>query len=210
MRTRIKFCGIAGEEDARTAAQAGADAAGFVLYPPSPSAVGVEEAAAAARTLPPFVSAVTLFVNAEADFVKKAVREICPALLQFHGEEDAAYCESFGLPYVKACRVGEEGDVARVFREHPSARGFLLDAKAEGVYGGSGKSFDWRFIPRDPPAPIIVAGGLRHEIVGDMIRAHRPWGVDVSGGVSRDGDRRRKDFEKMRRFAEEVRNADHS
>ena len=99
MRTRVKFCGVVRPEDARAAAECGADAVGAILYPPSPSAVTPEEAAAVFRAAPPMTATVALFVNAAPSFVAEVVRGARPSLLQFHGDEDAAYCESF------ACRI---------------------------------------------------------------------------------------------------------
>src|SRR6185295_10451802 len=105
VRTRIKICGISRAEDARAAAEAGADAIGLVFYPPSPRCLSVEWARQLALDLPPFVSAVALFVNPTAAEVYTVLERVRPAMLQFHGEEDPVFCAQFGVPYIKACRV---------------------------------------------------------------------------------------------------------
>ena len=208
-RTRIKFCGITCAEDAQAAAAAGADAVGMVLHPPSPSAVDIDGAADIVRALPPFVESVALLVNAAPDFVGELIRRARPSLLQFHGDESVDECHASGMPYIKACRVGAAEDIAQTIAEHrDDAKGILLDAKAEKIYGGSGKKFDWTLIPADSPLPLIIAGGLTAETVGELIVARRPWAVDVSSGIGCNNDRRRKDSDKMRAFIGEARHAD--
>ncbi|MBE8158631.1 MAG: phosphoribosylanthranilate isomerase [Betaproteobacteria bacterium] len=207
MRTRVKICGIVRPEDARAAADAGADAIGAVFYPPSPVAVDAETAAAVFCAAPPFVETVAVFVNAAPEFVSEIIRRARPSLLQFHGGETAEYCAAFNMPYIKAVCVSDSEDIARAFSEYGGARGILLDAKTPGKYGGGGAQFDWNIIPAARPLPLIVAGGLAAESVGAMVSAHRPWAADVSGGVAADGDKRRKDFAKMKAFILGVRNA---
>ena len=208
MRTRVKFCGIVRPEDAVAAAAAGADAIGAVFYPPSPAFANAETGAAVFAAAPPFVETVALFADAEHGFAADMIRRVRPSVLQFHGDEDAAYCESFNMPYIKAARVGAAEDIARAFAEYGGARGILLDAKIPGKYGGGGEPFDWNLIPAERPAPLIIAGGLTAENAGALVLAHRPWAVDVSGGIAEDGCKRRKDFAKMEAFIKGVRDAD--
>ena len=207
-RTRVKFCGITCREDAHAAAEAGADSVGFLFYPPAPAALTAEEAAAAAAALPPFVSTVALFVNAAAEEVRRVITALNPALLQFHGDEAADFCRRFERPYLKACRVKNAEDIAAAAAAHPDCSGLLLDAYAEGCRGGSGQQFDWEHIPFDCPLPLIIAGGLNADNVGDLIRAARPWGVDTSSGIAEINDRRRKNSDKMKAFMKSVRDAD--
>lgn len=208
MRTRVKFCGIVRPEDAHAAAECGADAIGAVLYPPAAVAVSPAEAAAIYRAAPPFVATVALFVNAAPSFVQEVIACARPSLLQFHGDEDAAYCASFKMPYIKAYRVPPAADIAAAARQYPDAEGILLDTRHEDKYGGTGESFDWNLIPDNAAAPFIIAGGLTAATVGELIVAHRPQAVDVSGGIAANGDKRRKDLDKMRAFIREVANAD--
>lgn len=207
-RTRVKFCGITCAEDAQAAASAGADAIGAVFYLAVPTAVDVEHAASIFSVLPPFVSSTALFVNPDVELVREVINKANPSLLQFHGDEPPEFCTAFSRPYIKACRVGVAADIDTAMKMHPAARGILLDAKTKGEYGGTGKQFDWNLIPSNPPLPVSVAGGLTPDSVGGLLRVHRPWAVDVSSGICREGDRRRKDSDKMAHFMREVCNAD--
>lgn len=204
-RTRIKICGITREEDLHAAAGLGADAVGLVFYPPSPRFLSIDRAAALARALPPFVTPVGLFVNEDADTVRRILKQVPLQLLQFHGEEDAAYCRQFGLPYIKAARVRAGLDLLEYAAVFPDARGLLLDAFVDG-YGGAGQTFDWDLVPRDLPLPLILSGGLDADNVGDALRRLRPWAVDVSSGV--ESARGIKDAAKIAAFIAGVRNAD--
>src|ERR671930_323876 len=112
MRTRVKICGITRTQDARAAAEAGADAIGLVFYPPSPRYLSVERAVEIRDALPPFLQTVALFVNADAAQVAQVIGRVHPAMLQFHGDETPEFCMQFGLPYVKACRVKPGVDVS--------------------------------------------------------------------------------------------------
>ena len=204
-RTRIKICGITREEDLRAAVELGADALGFVFYPPSPRFLSIERAAELAQGMPPFVTLAGLFVNEDPATVHRIVECVPLQLLQFHGEEDAAYCRQFGLPYIKAARVRPELDLLEYAASFPDARGLLLDAYVEG-YGGAGQTFDWKLIPRRLPLPMIVSGGLDAANVGDAIHDLRPWAVDVSSGV--ESAKGIKDAAKIAAFITGVRNAE--
>ncbi len=204
-RTRIKICGITRPEDLRTAVELGADALGLVFYPPSPRFLGDELASELARGAPPFVTLVGLFVNEDPATVRWVLENVPLQLLQFHGEEDAAYCRQFGRPYIKAARVRPGLDLLEYAAAFPDARGLLLDAFVEG-YGGAGQTFDWRLIPRNLPLPLILSGGLDAANVGEALRELRPWAVDVSSGV--ESSKGIKDAAKIAAFITGVRNAD--
>ncbi|GBG15117.1 phosphoribosylanthranilate isomerase [Novimethylophilus kurashikiensis] len=186
MRIRAKICGITRVEDALTAARCGADAVGFVFYEKSPRNVDVERAAQIVAALPPFVTAVGLFVNEDAATVLSIRQRVGLDLLQFHGDETPEYCQSFSAPYIKALRVRPELNLIQYAADFSSARALLLDAYQEGVAGGTGKTFDWDLIPAGLSKPVILAGGLDAENVGEAIRRVRPYAVDVSGGVEQD------------------------
>ena len=208
-RTRIKICGLTREADLDAAVQAGADAIGFVLYAKSPRALSVARAAELARRLPPFVTPVCLFVNAEAALVTAAVQAIPHTLLQFHGDETPADCEalhqSTGRPYLRAARMAPGLALLDFAADYASAAGILLDTHVEG-YGGGGKVFDWSLVPRHVPRPVVLSGGLNPANVIDGITHVRPWAVDVSSGV--EIAKGLKDAVLMRRFCEAVRAAD--
>ncbi|HRN62581.1 MAG TPA: phosphoribosylanthranilate isomerase [Luteimonas sp.] len=210
-RTRIKFCGMTRPGDVRLAGELGVDAVGFVFAERSRRRVAPAQAAAMRDALAPMVDAVALFMGNSADEVRKVVAIVRPSLLQFHGDEDEAFCGSFGLPYLKAVAMGADAalDPLALHAAHPTAAGFLLDAHVPGEAGGTGKTFDWSRVPRRMTKPFLVAGGLTPDNVFDAVRATHPWGVDVSGGVEAGVDQPGvKDGARMRRFVEEVRRAD--
>ena len=159
-RVRIKICGITRVEDALAAAAAGADAVGLVFFAGSKRCVDAVRAREIVAALPPFVSAVGLFVNAGADEVRRVLDSVPLDLLQFHGDEDAAYCRRFGRPYLKAVRVRSADDIRRAQAAYPDVRALLLDAYVEGEYGGTGRSFDWSLLPQDLGQNWVLAGGL--------------------------------------------------
>jgi len=204
-RTRIKICGITRSVDLDAVLHAGTDAVGFVFYPPSPRALSLPDALGLAQRVPPFVTRVGLFVNAEPAEVEAALAAVPLDLLQFHGDEDAAYCDQFGLPYLKAARVRPDLDLLEFARAYPSAQGLLLDAWVE-AYGGVGQSFDWSLIPGDLPLPIVLSGGLHAGNVIEAVTKIHPWAVDVSSGV--EVAKGVKDAGKISAFVEAVRTAD--
>jgi phosphoribosylanthranilate isomerase len=185
VRTRIKICGITRVEDARLAADLGADALGLVFYAPSPRNLGLDAARAIIAATPPFVSVVGLFVDPTREQVESVLRQCSLTLLQFHGDEAPDFCRSFGLPYIKAMRVKADADLVQCLAPYDAAQGWLLDAYHERLYGGTGETFDWKLIPRELARPVILSGGLTPENVGAAVRQVRPWAVDASSGVER-------------------------
>ena len=183
MRTLIKICGITSVNDALAAKEAGADAIGLVFYEPSPRSVDCELAADICRGVGPFVTTVGLFVNAEVDAINHVLQTVPLQLLQFHGDESAAFCEQFQRPYIKAVRVRSAADVTAAFEQHPRAVGVLVDAYVEGVAGGTGQVFNWGLIPEVLRSRCILAGGLTPDNVAEAVLKVAPLGVDVSGGV---------------------------
>ena len=204
-RTRIKICGLTREADVQAAVEAGADAVGFVLYEKSPRCVSVERAADLAQGLPPFVTPVGLFVNADPASIARAVLAMPGLLLQFHGDETPADCHRAGRPFLRAARVEPGLDLLDFSCQFGDAQGLLLDAHVEG-YGGGGKVFDWSLIPRDVPLPLVLSGGLHAANVIEGILRVRPWAVDVSSGVEQ--AKGIKDAVAIRRFCDAVRVAD--
>lgn len=204
MKPRIKICGLTRAADMQAAVAAGADAVGLVFYPASPRYVDVHTAAELARPVPPYVSVVGLFVNADPEIVRATLAAVHLHLLQFHGDEDEAYCRQFDRPYVKAARVRPGMDLVQYAAAYSSAQAILLDAFVEG-YGGGGKVFDWTLIPPALGKPIVLSGGLDAGNVGEALGHVRPAAVDVSSGVeSAPGV---KDGEKIRAFVAAVRAA---
>ena len=216
-RTRIKMCGFTREADVDAAVQAGADAIGFVLYPPSPRAVSIERAAELTARLPAFVTPVLLFVNETPERVREACHAVPGALLQFHGDETPEYCAEMtrqtGRPHLKAARIPLEAvagfDLLKFAQLHSHAQAILLDAHVEG-FGGGGKAFHWSLLPPSVNAHLVLSGGLTPANVADGIRTlrsrARSLAVDVSSGI--ESGKGLKDADKIRQFVDAVRAAD--
>lgn len=197
-RTRVKICGITRLEDALDAVRLGADALGFVFYPPSPRHVSIEQAAGIIAQLPPFVTVTGLFVDAKADEIREVLSRVPLGLLQFHGDEDPAFCAGFGRAWIKALRMEPGQDIQARLDRYTGAAGILLDAWHPHLKGGTGETFDWRQWPRHAGKPLILAGGLTPENVTEAIHMTRPYAVDISGGVEQ--AKGIKDFTLMQAF----------
>jgi phosphoribosylanthranilate isomerase len=206
MPTRIKICGITRAEDAAAACAAGADALGFVFHAPSPRNIEPEAAREIVAKLPPFVSAVGLFVDRDADEVERVAARVRLDLLQLHGDETPQFCDGFGRPYIKAVRMRPGIDLLEYAARFAHARALLLDAYVSGTHGGTGNRFDWRLVPGNLPLPIVLSGGLTPDNVGAAVRGLRPWAVDVSSGV--EAAKGIKDPQRIRDFIAGVRSAD--
>ena len=202
LRTRIKICGITRAEDATAVVDAGADALGLVFYPPSPRAVDIAAAKIIVADVPAFVSVTALFVNPTVEEVQSVLDSVRIDLLQFHGDEEDAFCRQFNRPYIKALRVRQASDVVALCLRFPSALAVLLDSYKPGVPGGTGETFDWSLVPATPPKPIILAGGLAPENVAAAIEQVAPFAVDISGGV--EAAKGIKDHGKINEFVKEV------
>jgi phosphoribosylanthranilate isomerase len=206
MRTRIKICGITRVEDALAAAKHGADAIGLVFWPNSTRFVDFARAREIVSAVGPFVSTVGVFVDPAPEFVEDALERAGCSMLQFHGDEAPAFCRSFGVPWLKAFRVGRQGDLVESVEPYHHAAGWMFDTWDERLAGGTGEAFDWNLVPPDLARPLVLSGGLTPENVSGAIRKVRPWAVDVSSGV--ESGKGIKDAIKVAAFIAGVRNAD--
>lgn len=210
-------------DDALFAARAGIDAIGLIFYTPSPRAVSLIDALRIRDALPPLVSTVALFVNADAGVVHEVCKKLNPSLVQFHGDETHEFCAQFKRPYVKAIRVGATMRGADLLQCEAAfgvnnagvggAKAMLLDTLNTTQYGGTGESFDWAVIPPEMRARIILSGGLHPQNVGHAVASVRPWAVDVCSGVEAldaSGALRKgfKDTQRISAFIAAVRAAD--
>ena len=190
------------------AAEAGADAVGFVFYEKSPRHVEIETAAEIIRGLPSGIMKVGVFANAAPEFVFRAMEKCGLNLLQFHGDEPPEYCLQFGLMSMKAFRVRDAESLKGIVSYKTDA--WLLDAYSPERLGGSGERFNWDLAieARKWGKPVFLAGGLTPENVPEAIRRVEPFGVDVSSGVEeRPG---KKDHEKVRAFVREAKGPESS
>ncbi len=210
VRVRVKICGITNRDDALAAIAFGADALGFNLFPGSKRFLEIDREAVWMQALPPFVMRVAVLVNLPLDAARRIAARPEIDMVQFHGDEDAAYCAEFarlGRPFVKALRLRDAASVETADRF--STHNVLLDAQAGAAFGGTGTLIDLALaaecVRRHPALRIILAGGLKPENVGAAVRAVQPYAVDVASGVEADGDARRKSAERMARFFAAIR-----
>ncbi len=199
---RIKICGITSERDAHAAVEAGADALGFVFYPPSPRAVTALQATEISRCLPPFIGRIGIFVNLPTADIRAIRAQVGLTAVQLHGDEPPAAAHALPGPVIKAFRGAVP---CREVFEYRTA-GYLLDGDAGERYGGAGLPADEAAaaaLAGDPR--FILAGGLNADAVAERIRRFRPAAVDVSSGVERAPGQ--KCPEKMREFVAAARAA---
>lgn len=203
-RTRIKICGITRLEDALEASRLGVDAVGFVFYDKSPRYIDPQKAAAIIRQLPPFVSAVGLFVNPSQDYIAEVLQTVPLGVIQLHGDESPDFCSAQRRRVMKAVPVSHAQDLKQTARFNCPV---LLDAKAPaGVYGGTGISFDWSLLKDfEHDFPLTLAGGLSVENIEEAMAIRQWFALDVSSGV--ESSPGIKDAEKMRAFVGAVNKA---
>ena len=199
---RVKICGLTRLQDIESAVQVGADALGFVFYRESPRSVSVTQAQELLKQVPPFITKVALFVNAEDALIHSVCETLPIDCLQFHGDETPEQCSRWNKPYLKAVRMKDGVDLIQYQQHYDTAQGFLLDAFVPGVYGGTGCVFDWSTVNVAGTVPFILSGGLRASNVRSGIERIKPYAVDVSSGVeSAPGI---KSLDKMVSFMREV------
>ncbi len=202
--TRIKVCGITNIDDALYAAELGADALGFIFYPKSPRYVLTAAVKEITDRLPPFVTTVGVFVNEEKEKIEEIVDKAGITLLQLHGDESPEFCASFDKGVIKAIRgvikaIRIDKDFEAASLRDYDVDGFLLDTYDKGLYGGTGRTFDWNIaIEAKNFGRIILSGGLNPENVNEAVEIVNPYAVDVGSGVEKEPGK--KDREKLKRF----------
>jgi phosphoribosylanthranilate isomerase len=197
--TMVKVCGITNPADARVAAEAGADAVGFI-FAESPRLVVAEEARRISIALPENVLKVGVFVNAPIEEVLRTAAEAGLDMAQLHGDETpetVAAVRDGGLPVMKAIRVRNADDLADV--ERFEADLLLLDAYSERARGGTGETFDWGVAKSlKGRGNIVVSGGLAPENVREALDFFEPYGVDASSSLEDAPGKKNEDS--VRRF----------
>jgi len=201
-RVKVKICGIKNIEEASAAVDAGADALGFNFWSKSPRYVSPDDARRIIEEMDSQVSGIGVFVNEGADRIIEIATTLGLDGVQLHGDESPEFCERLGwINKIKAVRVGEDFDVVRI-SDYP-VKMILLDTRISGAYGGTGRRFDWRVAEEAKRhAPIILAGGITIDNVGDAIRQVRPIAIDVCSGV--EAEPGTKDLTKLRIFMKKV------
>ena len=199
---RVKICGLTRPQDVAAAVAAGADAVGFVFVPGSPRYLDTAFAAELVRQVPAFVSRVGLFLDQDAEWIRRVVQSVPLNLLQFHGTEEAEFCRQFGWPYIKALSLAAGIAMAEAEAAYPDATALLVDSHEPGGQGGTGRMLDWRRVTARN-LPLILAGGLNPSNVAAAVSIVHPWAVDVSSGVETAPGI--KDANLIRQFIEEAR-----
>ncbi|KSU63300.1 N-(5'-phosphoribosyl)anthranilate isomerase [[Bacillus] enclensis] len=198
--TKVKVCGIREREEAKWAADAGADAVGFV-FAESKRRVTLEKAADIADSLPKDILKIGVFVNASESELQYAMDVVKLDYVQLHGDETPEFCRELTIPFIKAISIREKSDLQALQRY---GSGLLLVDSGKGPFrGGNGTTFDWEYLSdyESLKDNIILAGGLKKENVTEAIKKTEPYMVDVSSGVERNG---RKDCKMIKAFIEEV------
>jgi phosphoribosylanthranilate isomerase len=199
---KIKICGFTQAQNARDVAMLGIDAIGLVFYNKSPRNVGVSQALEIVQALPPFINRIGLFVNANSDFIDEVLCEVPLDTLQFHGDESPQECTQYAVPFIKALRVNEQTNIAKLADDYQQANGLLLDAYNPNIYGGTGEHFDWDLANVAIDLPIILAGGLTPKTVQQAVNQVNPYALDVSSGV--ESEKGIKDIEKVKQFIQQA------
>lgn len=196
-----KICGITRRDDALLAAELGAAAIGFVFYPKSPRYLDASAAGHISAQLPSHLARVGVFVNANLEFLLFAAQAARLTHFQLHGEESATLCEAVPLPVIKTVRHATELDN---YMSTPVAA-FLIDHKTPNQFGGTGQRADWSLCrqARDH-APVILAGGLSAQNIGEAIALASPDAVDLSSSV--EASPGVKDHQKLRDFFTALKN----
>ncbi len=183
-RTRIKVCGMREMAEVAAVVAAGVDAIGLIFVKQSPRYIDPDRARDIVKSLPPFVDAVGVFVDQEAAAVNEIARYCGLSKVQLHGAESPAYCAEMICRVMKVFRVRESTTREDLAPYAEVVSGFLFDTFHEKAVGGTGQTFDWGLLEKlSPPRPVVLAGGLTPENVGEAVRQARPFAVDLNSGV---------------------------
>jgi phosphoribosylanthranilate isomerase len=198
--TEVKICGLCDAGAVRAAAEAGADLVGF-HFCSSRRRITPEAARAMVEGLDARPRLVGVFIDQSEDEVAQVAEFVGLDAVQLHGSEPSGFRSP--RPVIKALKV-RDGAV-------PGADGWpdpiLLDSWSPDQRGGTGRTWDWEAARALLASRrVIFAGGLHPGNVGQVVRAFRPHGVDVSSGV--ESEVRVKDFDRIRSFVQAVRDAD--
>jgi len=204
--TKIKICGITNAEDAVKAVELGADLLGFNFYPKSKRFIDPKDAGKIIRKLPAFVDTVGLFVNADADEIRKISKELMLNWVQLHGDESPGFCLSLNnIPaqIIKAIRVKDGHDIE--YAKNFSTDALLLDAYHPMLYGGTGERFDWKKLPEltgHTFGRTFLAGGINPDNVVEAI-SYGFYGIDICSGI--EDSPGNKNYKKMKELFKNIR-----
>ncbi|MGK9367750.1 phosphoribosylanthranilate isomerase [Melioribacter sp. Ez-97] len=198
---RIKICGITNIEDAFATYGEGVDALGFIFYEKSQRYIEPGEASNIIRKLPPFITAVGVFVNTSADEINRIAEAAGINMIQLHGEETPDIIPRLTRPVIKSFRVRNEFRFEEI--EQYKNCYYLLDTYSELGYGGTGEKFDWNLIPANLKHKIILAGGIGKDDLEKIQRNINPAAIDVSSSIELKPGK--KDINKLKELMDELR-----
>lgn len=196
------MCGMTREEDIAGAVSLGVDAIGLIFYEKSPRCISVERARQLLRGIPPFVTVVAVVVNPDVLWLTQTISSLPIQCLQFHGDEPPAFCEQFGLPFIKAIPAISTEIIIYTLKTYSEASAILIDTPSKTQRGGTGVSFDWGMIPASFDKPLILSGGLNVFNVQKSIKEVSPYAVDVCSGI--EASEGIKDPDKMVEFVKAI------
>ena len=201
---RVKYCGITNKDDALNAVSLGVDAIGFIFYEESRRCITIEKAQEIIYFLPPFVTTVGIFVNADYKVVNTVASRCHLDMVQLHGDESPDYCMKLNSRLLKAFRVNLMSDIEQISQYQGLVSGILLDSKIESAYGGTGKVFDWgiALAAKNYDIPLILSGGLCLDNIEKAIEIVNPDGVDISSGIEVSPGV--KDYNKMKQLISKI------
>ncbi len=181
---KVKICGITNYEDAMFAAEAGADALGFI-FAKSPRQIPPENAMNIIRRLPPFIKKVGVFVDEAPENIKELVSFCGVDLIQLHGKETPEFCEQFMPKVIRAIGVKDDSILRDIPAYTGKVSGLLLDTYSENLAGGTGRTFNWDLAIKamELGIPVILAGGLGPSNIVEAVARVNPYAVDVNSGV---------------------------
>lgn len=199
----VKICGITCTADALCAAEAGAEAVGFIFYAKSPRYISWKQTQIIARKLPRTLKKVGVFVNHDREYISNAINKVPLDLIQLHGEETPKDCLGYSVPVIKALRIKDGQSLAKM--DQFKVKAFLLDTWNNEHYGGSGKTFNWSLIQKvSNTTPLILSGGLNQSNVFTAIKKVSPAALDINSGVETEPGK--KDHQEIQKLFEQLKN----
>ena len=197
MKLFIKICGVTNDYDLKDLIKLDIDAIGFNRDKNSPRYVSLEFLESSSRFFNKKISPVIVFVNESREEIEKAISFFKNPFLLFHGDENQEFCSSFNLPFIKAISMNKK-DYMKQILDFDDAFAILLDSGGQKIRGGTGKTFDWKLIPKEIKNNLIIAGGLNSNNITTLIKNYVPYGIDLASGVeSRPG---KKDIAQLEYF----------
>lgn len=202
---RVKICGITNANDAKWAANLGADFVGLNFYPQSPRKVSAKNAKEIVAQLPPFIKVVGVFVDEPLESLTKLVKSVPLKLVQLHGQESPEYCQqvkALGVTVIKVLSLERVLEVADLVPYDQAVDYYLFDHRTAQLPGGTGETFDWTYLSNTSfvTKPWFLAGGLTPDNVSKGMKDTKATAVDVCSGVEKSPTR--KDYEAMKKFIE--------